>query len=130
MKFLCDHHRSILMACTKQAKTSWHKTLQLAQFYAVNDDLGRAVLYGGNALEIAEIVLSNQPVYENASRYVETAVEFAGALVRYDSSCNLLAVYNEVYFRLMSVSAVNNVEAAMQPLKDILLRSTTNQPLS
>ena len=123
MKFLCDHHRSILSACTIQAKRSWKRTLDLAQFYAANDDWGRAVLYSGNSLEISEIVLSHQPSTENARRYVETATEFAYALVCYGRDYNLLALYSSAYHRLFAAQPAADIDALMRPLKEILLNA-------
>lgn len=125
MKFLCDHHRSILNSCTIQARRSWKKTLNLAQFYAANDDWGRAVLYSGNSLEIAEIILNNQPSAENARHYVETAVEFAYALVCHGHDRNLLAVYNDVFHRLFAALPATDITALMRPLKEVLFNANS-----
>lgn len=123
MKFLCDHHRSVFSSCTKQAKRSWDKTLNLAQFYATNGDWGRAVLYSGNALEISEIILINQPSAENVKRYVETAVEFAYSLVCHGCERNLLAIYNSVYHCLFTVRPTEDLDFLLRPLKEVLFNA-------
>jgi hypothetical protein len=125
MKFLCDHHRCILSSCTKQAKRSWQKTLHLAQFYAANSEWDRAVLYSGNSLEIAEIILTNQPSTENAKRYVETSTEFAYALACYEPDCNLLAVYNSVYHCLFEAHLAADIDLLMKPLTAVLHNSNS-----
>lgn len=121
MKFLCDHHRSLMNSCIKQAKHSWQKTLHLAQFYGSNEEWARAVLYSGNSMEIAEIILHNQPNHENAKRYVKTAAEFAFATKCNQTKCNLLALYNNVFQRLMDAPLAMDVEQEMAPLNKVLV---------
>ncbi|TCS36744.1 hypothetical protein BCF53_12218 [Reinekea marinisedimentorum] len=117
MKFLCPQHRSKLSGCPQRAMQFWQKTFFESRAFINAGDWNKALIYSGNALESAEIILQNQPTQMNAERYLQTAIDFALVLRNSRRPADLIAMYSLVADRMQPVGGSAE---RLQPLKDVL----------
>ncbi len=75
MKFLCERHRAWLSRNPGELLSGWLRTLIEGRAVAAEGHADKAILYFGNALDMAEIMMSHGATVDAQQRYIDTATE-------------------------------------------------------
>jgi len=118
MGFLCQHHRHNLLDQPLAAVNSWHKTVDAARQNVKFEHWDKAVVFYGNALEIAQILLDQDADSVNCERYIRTAVELTHAARNSNYQFDADSLFHTLTFHLNKYVQYPSVEY-VQPLKDV-----------
>ncbi len=119
MGFLCANHREYITNDPHRAQVSWNKTLYTARKLVNETRWDEAVIYYGNALEISDIMMSQELTSASQERYLRTAVELMHALRNSHHQYNALAFFQMILDRLEQDIEQFNSQKQLKPLKDV-----------
>lgn len=117
LSFLCAHHRQLLCANASKAKRFWGETILAAREQVALLQWHKAMVIYGNAMEVADILLSDDDDRERAEiRYSRTAVEFTYALRQLDRRCDVNILVQMVSCELQSRALSVTKATLLNPL--------------
>ena len=119
MGFLCTNHRQHIKENPQRAHQSWNKTLFAARQLVKESRWNQAVIFYGNALEISEIMLTQESCIKSQECYLRTAVELMHALRNSEHEYDSLALFQMVLNRLEKERENFNCHEQLRPLKDV-----------
>jgi hypothetical protein len=126
MGFLCTTHRENIKQNPQRAHNSWNKTLSAARQLVKENRWDQAVIFYGNALEISEIMLTQESCSMTQERYLRTAVELMHALRNSHHEYDSNALFQMVLNRLEKEEDNFNCQAQLRPLKDVAFEPLTD----
>lgn len=100
MKFLCERHRAWLRHNPGELLSGWLRTLIEGRAAAAEGSVDKAILYFGNALDMAEIMMSHGATMDAQQRYIDTATELMQVVWRCRESSTCQDLFTVVLNRL------------------------------
>ncbi len=120
MRYLCKDHRKEFSRNPKQAAQSWQEIIMRARSLFHLQHWDQAVVIYGNAFEISEILLTNSQTKFSIDRYLRTALEFAYALRKSQTPCNLEAFLPHVKKQMALTKTCDNLSYLIQPIEEVI----------
>ena len=120
MRYLCNDHRREFTRNPQQAAQSWQEIIMRARDLFYLEYWDQAVVIYGNAFEISEILLTNSQTQFSIDRYLRTALEFAYALRKSQTPCNLKAFLPHVKKQLSLTKTTAHLPQLIQPIEEVI----------
>jgi len=120
MRYLCKDHRKEFSRNPKQAAQSWQEIIMRARSLFHLQHWDQAVVIYGNAFEISEILLTNSQTKFSIDRYLRTALEFAYALRKSQTPCNLEAFLPHVKKQMALTKTRDDLSYLIQPIEEVI----------
>ncbi len=80
----------------------------------------QAVVIYGNAFEISEILLTNSQSKFSIDRYLRTALEFAYAMRKSQTPCNLESFLRHVKKQIALTKTTTDLSYLIQPIEEVI----------
>ena len=121
MRFLCERHRHWLSQNPGELLPGWLRTLIEGRAAAAERNFEKAILYFGNALDMADIMMSHAATLDAQQRYIDTATELMQALTLGRDSAVCERLFGAVLSRLEREKARNFLPESLRALRDMAL---------